>query len=135
MSTFHWLAAARSAAYDSGERPQAWSSAVGFGPQGRPQPAAVESPITTACTPGWAAPAAAVPVSGSTPTRSSSVLTLRSTCGVPDAVSAMPPTFTATTTAIPPASSFQIAGRLRTAATATSGTTANPTAISVSHRK
>ena len=135
MSTFHWLAAARSAAYDSGDRPHAWSSAVGFGPQGRPQPAAVESPITTACTFGLAAPMAAGSFTGSTPTRSSSVLTLRSTFGVPDAVSAMPPTLTAMTTAIPAASSFHIAGRLRTAATATSGITANPTAISVSHRK
>ena len=79
--------------------------------------------------------AGAVPVSGSTPTRSSSVLTLRSTCGVPDAVSAMPPTFTAMTRAMPAASSFQMAGRLRTAAIATSGTIANATAISVSHRK
>src|SRR6201999_2494431 len=101
---------------------QAWSSAVGFDPQGSPQPAAVESPITTACTPGCGAPDDTVPPSGSTPTRSSSVLKLRITCGVPDAVSAMPPTSPATTTASPPASSFQIAGRLRTAATATSGT-------------
>src|SRR5579859_3063392 len=121
LSTFHWLAAARSAAYDSGDRPQAWSSAVGFEPHGRPQPEAVESPITTACTPGCAGPAAVVPVRGSTPTRSSSVLTLRSTRGVPDAVSAIPPRFTAMTTAIPAASGFHIFGRLRTAAKATSG--------------
>ena len=47
----------------------------------------------------------------------------------------MPPTFTAQTTARPPASIFQIFGRLRTAATAISGTAANPAAISVSHRK
>ncbi len=63
------------------------------------------------------------------------VRTLRSTLGVPEAVSAMPPRLTATTTARPVASSFHIAGRLRTAATATSGITANPSAIRVSHRK
>ena len=37
---------------DSGDRPHAWSSALAFDPQGRPQPAAVESPMTTAWTPG-----------------------------------------------------------------------------------
>ena len=91
--------------------------------------------MTTACTPGCGLPTGAGSTSGSAPTRSSSVLTLRSTFGVPDAVSKMPPMFTAQRTARPPASIFQIFGRLRTAATAISGTAANPAAISVSHRK
>ena len=111
------------------------SSALGFDPQGRPQPAAVESPITTAWTPGSAPPIGAGSASGSTPTRSSSVLTLRSTLGVLAAVSAIPPTLTRQTTAMPATSIFHSAGRLRTAATATSGITANPTAISVSQTK
>ncbi len=64
--------------------------------------AAVESPITTACTPGSVRVADCCgAVSGSAPTRSSRVLTLRSTAGVLCAVSSMPPTFTTTTTTRP----------------------------------
>ena len=105
---------------------------------GLPTAAAVESPITTACTPGSGRatdPGAAW--SGSVPTSSSSVLTLRSTRGVLRAVSSTPPMFTATTTASPAPTVFSMArwDCLRTPATAISATTAKPAAMSVSQTK
>ena len=76
---------------------------------GLPAAAAVESPITTACTPGSGrAAGAAAAVSGSEPTRSSRVLTLRSIPGVLAAVSSTPPTFTAQTTASPAPTVFSM---------------------------
>ena len=105
---------------------------------GLPTAAAVESPITTACTPGsgWLTVCGSV-ASGSAPTRSSSVLTLRSTWGVLDAVSRTPPTFTAQTTTRPAMTVLAIFlyDCLRTPATAISPTAAKPIAMSVSHSK
>ena len=94
--------------------------------------------MTTACTPGSGratGPAAAA--SGSAPTRSSRVLTLRSTPGVLEAVSSTPPTFTAQTTASPAPTVFSMVRYdcLRTPATAISAMTAKPAAMSVSHSK
>ena len=103
-----------------------------------PIAAAVESPITTACTPGSDRVAACCgAVSGSAPTRSSRVLTLRSTPGVLDAVSSTPPTFTAMTKTRPAITIFAIFryGCRPIPAAATSATTAKPAAISVSHSK
>ena len=100
--------------------------------------AAVESPITTARTPGngrvaacWGA------VIGSAPTRSSRVFTLRSTPGVLEAVSSTPPTLTAITTARPASTVLTIVlyDCRPIPATAIRRTTAKPAAISVSHSK
>ena len=103
-----------------------------------PTAAAVESPITTACTPGSGlATGGGTGWSGSAPTRSSSVLTLRSTLGVLDAVSKTTATFTAQTATRPATTVFAMAewDCLRTPATAISATAANPATMSVSHSK
>ena len=50
LSTSQSLTAARSAAYASELRRQAWSCRVARGTSGLPSAAAVESPSTTACT-------------------------------------------------------------------------------------
>ena len=94
--------------------------------------------MTTACTPGSVRVADCCgAVSGSAPTRSSRVLTPRSTAGVLCAVSSTPPTFTATTTTRPAITVLAIflCGCRARPATAISRTTAKPAAIRVSHSK
>ncbi len=69
LSTSQSLTAARSAAYASELRRQAWSCWLGWATSGLPSPAAVESPSTTACTRVRAGPVSPATVgSGACPT-------------------------------------------------------------------